>query len=57
MPQEYDHTEAEAEHLIIECDEDENGYLSYDEILKKYDSFMTSQATNWGEALEYHDEL
>jgi Ca2+-binding EF-hand superfamily protein len=57
MPIEYDHIDAEAAHLILECDADEDGFLDTEEVLKKYDVFMTSQATNWGEALAYHDEL
>jgi Ca2+-binding EF-hand superfamily protein len=57
LPVEYDHIEAEAQHLVSECDTDDDAKLSYDEVLKKYDVFITSQATNWGEALSYHDEL
>jgi len=57
LPVEYDHIEAEAQHLVSECDTDDDAKLSYDEVLKKYDIFITSQATNWGEALTYHDEL
>lgn len=57
MPLEYNHIEAEAQHLITECDKDESGLLSFNEVLDHYDVFFTSQATNWGEAFAYHDEL
>lgn len=57
MPNEYDHIEAEATHLVTECDKNDDQKLSLDEVLQHYDIFMTSQATNFGEALNYHDEL
>jgi len=57
MPVEFDHIEAEADHLIMEADKNKDNELSLDEVLADYDLFMTSQATNWGEALGYHDEL
>ena len=57
MPIEYDHIEAEAQHLIDEADNDKNGELSLEEVLGDYELWITSQATNWGEALTYHEEL
>ncbi|XP_074659802.1 calumenin-B-like [Tubulanus polymorphus] len=57
IPDDYDHTEAEAKHLIYESDSDKDGVLSKDEILDKYDVFVGSQATDFGEALSRHDEF
>jgi len=57
MPTEYNHIKAEASHLMLECDDDKDGHLTFDEVLDKYDVFLTSQVTNWGEALSYHSEL
>lgn len=56
-PQEYDHTHAEAKHLLSEADEDKDGVLSKDEIMDKYDVFVGSQVTDFGEALNRHDEF
>ena len=53
----YDHTEAEAKHLIYESDTDGDSKLSKDEILANYDLFVGSQATDFGEALTRHDEF
>lgn len=57
MPIEYDHIEAEAQHLIDEADQNDDNMLTEEEVLADYDLWMTSQATNWGEALSYHSEL
>ena len=35
----------------------QDGKLSKDEILEKYDVFVGSQATDFGEALTSHDEF
>ena len=48
---------AEAKHLINESDSDADGKLTKDEILDKYDLFVGSQATDFGEALSRHDEF
>jgi len=57
IPEDYDHTIAEAKHLIRESDENGDGHLSKEEILDKYDVFVGSQATDFGEALTNHDEF
>lgn len=57
MPDDYNHAEAEAKHLIYESDDDKDGELSKEEILEHHDKFVGSQATDWGEALMRHDEF
>ena len=57
MPDDYNHAEAEAKHLIYEADDNKDGMLSKDEILGHHDTFVGSQATDWGEALKRHDEF
>ncbi|XP_020291575.1 calumenin-B isoform X1 [Pseudomyrmex gracilis] len=57
IPAEFDHAEAEARHLIYEADTDADHKLTKDEILEKYDVFVGSQATDFGEALARHDEF
>ena len=57
IPSDYNHAEAEAKHLIYEADSDGNAELTKEEILDKYDVFVGSQATDFGEALVRHDEF
>ncbi|XP_043193940.1 calumenin-like [Amphibalanus amphitrite] len=57
IPPDYDHSLAEAKHLILESDTDQNGELTKEEVLNKYDVFVGSQATEFGEALYKHDEF
>ncbi|XP_018572826.1 calumenin [Anoplophora glabripennis] len=57
LPEDFDHAEAEARHLIYEADSDADEQLTKDEVLKKYDLFVGSQATDFGEALARHDEF
>ncbi|KAF2905300.1 hypothetical protein ILUMI_00874 [Ignelater luminosus] len=57
LPPDFDHAEAEARHLIYEADSDADQKLTKDEILNKYDLFVGSQATDFGEALSRHDEF
>lgn len=57
IPPDFDHSEAEARHLIYEADTDADSKLTKDEILDKYDLFVGSQATDFGEALTRHDEF
>uniref|UniRef100_A0A6M2DZT0 Reticulocalbin-3 n=1 Tax=Xenopsylla cheopis TaxID=163159 RepID=A0A6M2DZT0_XENCH len=57
IPPDFDHAEAEARHLIYEADGDTDEKLTKDEILNKYDLFVGSQATDFGEALARHDEF
>lgn len=48
---------SEAKHLLLEADEDGDEKLTKSEILDKYDIFVGSQATDFGEALARHDEF
>ncbi|XP_031420475.1 calumenin-B isoform X2 [Clupea harengus] len=57
LPSDYDHAEAEAKHLVYESDSDQDGRLTKEEIVQKYDLFVGSQATDFGEALVRHDEF
>ncbi|BFZ15908.1 hypothetical protein BsWGS_18947 [Bradybaena similaris] len=57
IPPDYDHSVAEAKHLIFEADANKDGQLSKQEILDKFDLFVGSQATDFGEALTKHDEF
>ncbi|XP_023652640.1 calumenin-A-like isoform X1 [Paramormyrops kingsleyae] len=57
LPSDYDHAEAEAKHLVYESDTDKDGLLTKEEIVQKYDLFVGSQATDFGEALVRHDEF
>ncbi|XP_046431663.1 calumenin [Neodiprion fabricii] len=57
IPADFDHAEAESRHLIYEADGDADQKLTKDEILEKYDIFVGSQATDFGEALARHDEF
>ncbi|CAO1428082.1 unnamed protein product [Diamesa hyperborea] len=57
IPQDFDHAEAESRHLIYEADSDADEKLTKEEILGKYDVFVGSQATDFGEALVRHDEF
>lgn len=57
IPPDYDHSDAEATHLILESDGNKDGKLTKDEILQNYDLFVGSQATDFGEALMSKDEL
>jgi hypothetical protein len=57
IPPDFDHAEAEARHLIYESDVDADNKLTKEEILTKYDLFVGSQATDFGEALARHDEF
>ncbi|XP_028025995.1 calumenin [Bombyx mandarina] len=56
-PPEFDHAEAEARHLVFEADADADEKLTKAEIIDKYDLFVGSQATDFGEALARHDEF
>lgn len=57
VPKDYDHAESEAKHLLFEADENEDEKLTKEEVLEKYDLFVGSQATDFGEALARHDEF
>lgn len=57
VPADFDHSDAESKHLIYESDSDNDSKLTKQEILDKYDLFVGSQATDFGEALTRHDEF
>ncbi|XP_062868778.1 reticulocalbin-1 [Trichomycterus rosablanca] len=58
LPQDYDHAQAEARHLLYESDTDRDQLLTKKEILQNWNMFVGSQATNYGEDLtRNHDEL
>ncbi|XP_076653415.1 calumenin B scf [Halictus rubicundus] len=57
VPADFDHAEAESRHLIFEADTDADQKLTKEEILEKYDLFVGSQATDFGEAFARHDEF
>ncbi|KAJ4922744.1 hypothetical protein JOQ06_004147 [Pogonophryne albipinna] len=57
LPSDYDHAEAEAKHLLHESDANQDGKLTRDEILSKFEVFVGSQVTDFGEALLRHDEF
>lgn len=57
VPHDFDHAESEAKHLIFEADEDNDEKLTKAEVLDKYDVFVGSQVTDFGEALARHDEF
>ncbi|XP_077144194.1 reticulocalbin-1 isoform X1 [Ranitomeya variabilis] len=58
LPQDYDHAQAEARHLIYESDVNKDKMLTKDEIIQNWNMFVGSQATNYGEDLtRNHDEL
>merc|ERR1712226_557717 len=48
IPEDFDHSDAEAKHLMFESDVDQDGNLTKEEILEKYDLFVGSQATDFG---------
>jgi len=54
-PTGFDHSEAEAHHLIHMADDDKDNKLSLDEIQTHYDIFVGSQATDYGDQLQKHD--
>jgi len=55
MPLNFDHAEAEAKHLVGIADDDKDGKLSPEEVIAHYDTFVGSQATDYGEQLHKHD--
>ncbi|CAO2579659.1 Rcn1 [Lemmus lemmus] len=58
LPQDYDHAQAEARHLVYESDKNKDEKLTKEEILDNWNMFVGSQATNYGEDLtKNHDEL
>lgn len=57
LPADYDHISSEAKHLISESDVNKDGKISKEEMVNKFDLFVGSQATDFGEALKRHEEL
>ncbi|KAG7466581.1 reticulocalbin-3 isoform X1 [Solea senegalensis] len=58
LPEEVDHADNEAKHLIHETDTDKDQKVTKKEILANWNMFVGSQATNYGEDLtKRHDEL
>lgn len=57
LPEDYNHAEAEAQHLIHESDDDQDEKLTKEEMLEHKDVFVGSQATEWGEMMSRHDEF
>ncbi|XP_078286821.1 reticulocalbin-3 isoform X2 [Rhinoraja longicauda] len=57
LPNDYDHSMAEAKHLIHESDKDQDGKLSKQEFLEDYNKFVGSAVTNFGELMGQHDEF
>ncbi|KAI1725696.1 EF-hand domain pair domain-containing protein [Ditylenchus destructor] len=55
MPLGFDHADAEAKHLVGIADDNKDGKLSPEEIVAHYDTFVGSQATDYGEQLQKHD--
>ena len=57
LPEDFDHAEAEAKHLIYEADANKDKVLSKSEILDQQDLFVGSQATDFGDYFVRHDEF
>lgn len=57
VPSVFSQAEAEARHLIHQSDRNGDDILSREEVLDKYDEFLNSQATGFGEILTRHDEF
>lgn len=47
----------EARHLVSTADENNDGKLSEEEIVKNHETFVGSEATDYGRALPKHEEL
>ena len=59
IPNQHEIANDEADHLIAACDEDKDGRLTLDEIVKNYEVFLESELTDHGDRLKelHHDEL
>jgi len=57
LPPDYDHVSSEAKHLVTESDTNGDGKISKEEMVEKYDLFVGSQATDFGEIFKTKEEL
>jgi Ca2+-binding EF-hand superfamily protein len=57
LPPDYDHVTSEAKHLVSESDTNGDGKISKEEMVEKYDLFVGSQATDFGEIFKTKEEL
>jgi len=57
LPPDYDHVSSEAKHLLSESDTNGDGKISKEEMVDKYDLFVGSQATDFGEIFKTKEEL
>ena len=57
IPDDFDHSLAEAKHLIVKADVNGDSFLSKEEVIDQYDMFVGSSATQFGEVLSRHDEF
>jgi len=58
VPNQYDHVQSEIVHLMKEADDDQDKFLSKDEVVYQHmDVFVGSQATDFGNVLVRHTEF
>jgi len=57
VPPDFDHSKAEATHLISKADADGDSLLTVEEVLQQYDIFVGSSATAFGDVLTRHTEF
>ncbi|KAF5403503.1 Calumenin-B [Paragonimus heterotremus] len=57
LPKGYDGVNTETEYLFLHLDSDQNGLLTFAEIMEQVTFFAHSMATNFGKIMDYYDEL
>lgn len=57
LPNDFDKSLSEAQHLIYEADSNKDGKLSKEEIIENYSVFVASTATNYGADIYEHEDL
>ncbi|KAI3388225.1 hypothetical protein SNEBB_006326 [Seison nebaliae] len=57
LPSNFDHIDAEVNHLFSSADKDKNDQISKEEMVDHHEIFAGSQATDFGEILNRHDEF
>lgn len=57
LPEDYNHALAESQHLIHESDDNKDEKISKEEMVGHHDVFVGSQATEWGDMMNRHDEF